>query len=405
MPALTGDEKMQFLFSSAQAAGKEGRLGPALMALESMIPQASPYNQYVTFFQMGVELRQFGCYALAAQCFRRARELGVQAGLPDGGAQGGRAEAECQDAIGRLCLCSAFRPDTLIQEVSSFCNFSCPKCPHRTMKRPPSHLDPDRFFSFLRRWGDLVGEFGEIIFTGGGEILMNPRFVEIVRGARTVMPRTRLTAASNLALLREDQARELADLGLVRWEVSLDSCDREEYAAITGRDVFDEVVKNLTVLWTIIKDRPSRYLEIAAHRPFDAVFEEKMKAIRAFAADFSSDFRAAPYTTLMGRIPGEAYTLWEKTLDRNSGHLQLCAEPWRLLVVTAEGEVRRCCSDMFDCPEEEALGNVFTEDLANTIFSEKRTRLQKEMAFGRYDGLYLCKQCYIPYYDVTRGYR
>lgn len=190
MPALTGDEKMQFLFSAAQAAGAEGRLGPALMALDSMIPQASPYNQYVAFFQMGVEFRRFGCYALAAQCFRHAREVGVKAGLPDGGAQVGHAEAECQDAIGKLSLCSAFRPDTLIQEVSSFCNFSCPKCPHRTMKRHPSHLDPDRFFSFLRRWGDLVGEFGEIIFTGGGEILMNPRFVEIVRAARTVMPRT-----------------------------------------------------------------------------------------------------------------------------------------------------------------------------------------------------------------------
>lgn len=214
-----------------------------------------------------------------------------------------------------------------------------------------------------------------------------------------------MTAASNLALLREDQAQTLADMGLVRWEVSLDSCDREEYAAITGRDVFDDVIKNLTMLWDTIKDRPGRCLEIAAHRPFDAVFEEKMKTIRAFTADFSSDFRAAPYTTLMGRISDEAYTLWEKTLDRDSGNLRLCAEPWRTFVVTAEGEVRRCCSDMFDCPEEEVLGNVFTEDLSKTIFSEKRTNLQREIAFGRYDGLYLCKRCYIPHYEFTRGYR
>ena len=75
---------------------------------------------------------------------------------------------------------------------------------------------------------------------------------------------------------------------------------------------------------------------------------------------------------------------------------KMCLEPWCHLVLTCRGSVRRCCSDMFDCPEGEELGNAFERPLEELLFSPRRLALQQALARGDYEGLYLCNRCHIP---------
>ena len=407
MPGMNPNERMQQLFFSSSASAKEGRLGPALFALDAMLEGASPYNQYVLFYQHGEILSSYNCFALAALCYRKAKELALSASVADGGADATKKEAFCLGMANLLNAGGAFRPEILVMEVSSCCNYACPKCLHPTMKREKRHLNPQDFRSFIERWRDHQGDFLEILFTGGGEVLLNPQFEEIARIAKEIMPRALLTTASNGALLTKVKAMELYKAGIKRWEISLDTLDSEAYYSFTGdKGSLDVVVSNIKALWGILKEDPESYVEIAAH--FYYISEERLKKsveeMNRKIGGYCHLFRGAPLHSLMGRKE-DCYSSFDKDVKIKRKRQFVCMEPWRIMSVACDGSVRRCCSDMFDCPDNELLGNVFKESLDNVIFNSKRIELQYKFAKGEYDGVYLCQNCFIPYFEIEKGYR
>jgi len=83
----------------------------------------------------------------------------------------------------------------------------------------------------------------EVRFTGG-EPLVRRGLVDIVRRTKALVPSPETSLTTNaLGLART--ARALADAGLDRVNVSLDTTSREQFRAITMRDRFDDVVAGL----------------------------------------------------------------------------------------------------------------------------------------------------------------
>jgi len=81
-----------------------------------------------------------------------------------------------------------------------------------------------------------AGQLGvrEVRFTGG-EPLMRRDLEEIVAGCRERLPDTPLAMTTNAVGL-DRRARGLADAGLTRLNISLDTVDREAFARLTRRD-------------------------------------------------------------------------------------------------------------------------------------------------------------------------
>lgn len=84
-------------------------------------------------------------------------------------------------------------------EVTTRCNLTCKYCPHPKMKRPKEDMEWSTFLKAM----ELVKQFsdkgtqGELSFTGIGESTMHPRFPEMLRLARMMLPHNDIVFSTN----------------------------------------------------------------------------------------------------------------------------------------------------------------------------------------------------------------
>jgi cyclic pyranopterin phosphate synthase len=128
--------------------------------------------------------------------------------------------------------------------VTDRCNLRCTYCMPADFSDwlPGDHLlSIDEMLEVI----EIATEHGiESIRLTGGEPLLRPDLVEIVRriNARPLKPRISLTTnALRLAAL----AQPLADAGLERVNVSLDTLDRARFSELTKRDRFADVLSGI----------------------------------------------------------------------------------------------------------------------------------------------------------------
>ncbi|GGU31007.1 GTP 3',8-cyclase MoaA [Nocardioides albus] len=149
-----------------------------------------------------------------------------------------QAQPRLVDRFGRVAT-------DLRVSLTDRCNLRCTYC------MPPEGLDwmpGDEVLTddeVVRLIGVATGHLGvkEVRFTGG-EPLVRRGLVSIVARTREVAPEAELSITTNaLGLAR--MAETLAEAGLDRVNVSLDSIRRETFADITRRDRLDDVVAGL----------------------------------------------------------------------------------------------------------------------------------------------------------------
>ena len=128
--------------------------------------------------------------------------------------------------------------------VTDRCNLRCTYCmpPDFADWMPGEHLlSVDELMTVI----EVAVEQGITnIRLTGGEPLLRPDVVEIVRRINDLPAPPRISLTSNGLRLAE-LAQPLADAGLERVNVSLDTLDRERFAKLTFRDRFDDVIAGI----------------------------------------------------------------------------------------------------------------------------------------------------------------
>ena len=110
-------------------------------------------------------------------------------------------------------------------EVTRNCNLSCVHCRAAAGKGPyPDELSTDASFVLL----DQISEVGKpVVILTGGEPLLRPDIFEIARyGTRKGL---RMVMAPNGTLITEENAREMAGVGIQRISISLDGATKESH--------------------------------------------------------------------------------------------------------------------------------------------------------------------------------
>lgn len=151
----------------------------------------------------------------------------------------GRPEtSELVDQFGRVAR-------DLRVSITSACSLRCTYC----MPAEGLPVIPARDLLSADEIGRLVGiavhDLGvrEVRFTGG-EPLTRPDLVDIIRSSSQVAPGIPLAMTTNGVGL-DRRAAALAEAGLTRLNVSLDTVDREHFAAVTRRDRLPAVLRGL----------------------------------------------------------------------------------------------------------------------------------------------------------------
>lgn len=102
-------------------------------------------------------------------------------------------------------------------------------------------LDDDEF---LRLATVFVGLGVTSVRLTGGEPLVHPTLADVIARLAALRPRPELALTTNGVSL-DRQARKLADAGLDRLNVSLDTLDREHFATLTRRDRLPAVLAGI----------------------------------------------------------------------------------------------------------------------------------------------------------------
>lgn len=128
--------------------------------------------------------------------------------------------------------------------VTDRCNLRCSYCmpPDFADWMPGDHLlSVDELMTVIEV---AVGQGITNIRLTGGEPLLRPDVVEIVRRINALPTPPRISLTSN-GLRLVDLAEPLAAAGLERVNVSLDTLDRKRFATLTFRDRFDDVIAGI----------------------------------------------------------------------------------------------------------------------------------------------------------------
>src|SRR3954453_4977750 len=210
----------------------------------------------------------------------------------------------------------------------------------------------------------------EVRFTGG-EPLIRRGLVDIVRRTRALGEELQLSITTN-ALGLERNARALADAGLDRVNISLDTLDADRFHTITRRDRLDDVLRgakaahdagltpvkiNAVLLrgvndddacellhWAVGHDYALRFIE---QMPLDAQHDwhrEQMVTAEEILAKLEREFSLTPATEPRGSAPAELFLV-----DGGPATVGVIASVTRPFCgdcdrvrLTADGQVRNC---------------------------------------------------------------
>jgi cyclic pyranopterin phosphate synthase len=252
------------------------------------------------------------------------------------------------------------------------CNLRCSYC------MPPEGLDwmpddqtlsDDEVVRLVRIGVEQLG-IREVRFTGG-EPLVRRGLVDIVRRTAALDPRPETSVTTN-ALGLSRMADALADAGLDRVNVSLDTIRREHFHEITRRDRLDDVVAglaaaqraglgpvkvNAVLLRDINDDQAPELLRWCLERGYELRFIEQMPldAQHGWRRDamvtaeeilkrLEAEFELTPAEEPRGSAPAELFTV-----DGGPGTVGVIASVTRPFCgdcdrvrLTADGQVRNC---------------------------------------------------------------
>ncbi|HTI15589.1 MAG TPA: GTP 3',8-cyclase MoaA [Dictyobacter sp.] len=185
--------------------------------------------------------------------------------------------------------------------VTDKCNFRCTYCmPAEGLP----WLKKAEILSFeeIVRISQLAVSIGiEQIRLTGGEPLVRRDLPELIRQLKQIEGLRSLSLTTNGILLKQ-QAQALAEAGLTRVNVSLDSLVREKFAKVTRRDQMDRVLEGLDELAKYPSIHPVK-INAVAMRDFS---EEEVLDFVRFARDKAYVMRWIEF------MPLDADQIWRK---------------------------------------------------------------------------------------------
>jgi MoaA/NifB/PqqE/SkfB family radical SAM enzyme len=287
-------------------------------------------------------------------------------------------------------------PAELYLEVTNRCNLACRTCPQFTgMAEEPADLSLEQ----IRRIVDGLPKVERAVLHGIGEPSLNVELPAIIdylkqRGAYVLFN-------SNGLALSGARMRRIVTAGPDEIRVSLDAATPETYRSVRGVDGLPRIIRNLralvayrdgqgartprlscwmTLLRQNIQEAP-QLVRLAHEAGIGEVYIQRLV--------FTGKALAVREQSLFGNVRDEELAALEEAQElavrlgmrlRGSDEAQpaehvarggsgpayrSCLRPWRLVYVTAHGNILPCCIAPFAARryEDIILGNVFTTPL------------------------------------------
>lgn len=236
-------------------------------------------------------------------------------------------------------------------ELSSFCNLRCTMCPHgkkdyEIIKRGLINEE------LARKVIKECAEFGvtSLKFSGRGEMLLHPKFTELLNYAKS-QSLLDVMFNTNGLLLTEEKIRDVVNAGIDLVIISIDGATKQTYENVRVGGNFDTLVHNIEYLINYRK-------QTNRHKPMIRLQFVKMKDNIHEFEDFQKMWKDR-VDVLVGLDYSNRVQQQDKGVEtRQRLGRAYCPHPWRRLTVTSSGKALMCCLDwdikypVGDCRQE-----------------------------------------------------
>lgn len=336
----------------------------------------------------------------------------------------------------RWCVPVSLAGSYLVLETTNQCSLACVHCTVSEGTAHPHHRNVGFLPLALANavMDDLIAvgaRFDALIPFWLGEPLIHPDFGAIYQAglraaARGVFGRVELH--TNATHLGRDRIRIALNQSPIpqTWHLSLDAATRGTYAAVKGRDCFDEVEANVL----LFLDERNRSGACWPRPVFQFIVgENNAEEVPAFRKRWETACRdrGIAFRTVAQAVPsGDDAIVFFRQLDAPTPALQasanqvfrdamagahlplandkrtppavvpgpgVCACFWKSPVIGWDGRVTTCTRDN---RLENVLGSVAETAFSTLWWGSEMRESRRRVAAGNYAGLPACHGCYIP---------
>ena len=231
---------------------------------------------------------------------------------------------------------------TVEVNTTELCNRTCVFCPRHDPK-----VFPNRNLHLTVKGARIISEElgengfqGKISFSGFGENLLNPNFVDIVKEFRFHLPMATLECNTNGDRLTESKAYDLYRAGLDLLYINL-------YDGVEQMEHFDKIMSK--------------------------VANENQYKYRMHWGDFEK------HGLILNNRSGVIDWVGVEETDINSLQGKPCHYPFYKMFVDWNGDVLFCSNDW---GREHVVGNLLTQTLHEVWFSKPMTKIRKKLMRG-----------------------
>ena len=285
-----------------------------------------------------------------------------------------------------------YQPVFIQVEPTNICNLSCSLCATGKGILTRSRGDMD-FHAFRKLIDTNQRNLAYLVLYNMGEPFLNSSILEMIDYAASKNVFTKVS--TNGFFKTKDLIKGIVASKLDELHISLDFSTRESYRRFKGKDVFPEVIDNISLL---VKARANKFTPfITAQLLLTRENEDKINDFISLARTLGVDrvvmkkLRANIYndTEYPWMLPLDERYLRAYYLDEKKSAKYSCFYPWVSVTVYWDGTVVPCC---FDVDGEYVLGNVKNSLLSVLWKGEKYAGFRHSLLNNPAKN-HLCREC------------
>ena len=288
-------------------------------------------------------------------------------------------------------------PISLSVEPTTSCNLRCPECPSglRQFSRPTGMLEESLYKKVI---DEVASHTPYLIFYFQGEPYLHPKFLDMVRYARTKKIYT--ATSTNAHYLKEDVAKRTVESGLSRLIVSMDGVTQDVYEQYRVGGKLDKVLTGIENIVRWKKELKSRTPHVILQFLVTGFNEHQIDDVKQIGKRLGVDEvrlkTAQVYDYKHGSpvIPkNEKHSRYKQQPDGTFEHKAVignsCWRMWQGCVVTWDGRVAPCC---FDKDATHVLGNLKEESFQDVWKSKAYRHFRANLMKSRSE-IDICTNC------------
>jgi MoaA/NifB/PqqE/SkfB family radical SAM enzyme len=286
-------------------------------------------------------------------------------------------------------------PKNMLLSLSNTCNQRCRFCVYGKFHKSPIFMSFEQASNIMRQAYDIgVREIG---FYGISEPFMSPILEQCTLFAKE-KGYEYIYISTNGAIANKDRMMILFKNGLNSIKFSVNAGTRASYKAIHGRDDFDKTIKNII---STDKLRKAMALDVGVFVSFVANSQNLGEAekLESLLNAYIDKFYIKDLVNMGGKVYEEikdSIVNKNKETRQGVGYKQsaqkymTCIQPFRQLVVTAEGWLTACC---VDSNSELIIADLNEQSLKDAWHSELIMRLRRDLLNNTVSKNCLCYNC------------